>query len=194
MTLHINKGRDHMDIYSGSNEKAIYRVKKYSNFLDPALFSGIFFTLLGSIFAAIGIILAAETTKRLDGKLDDSVYNLYIFASFGVFFAIIGITFLFNFINQYCTKRHVRKVGYKIDAPITSVNIKNNISFNERHPYVIVCQWLDSITATLESCESELFMDDPSPALSASGITNMPVYIDRNNPNVYYMDTSMIEY
>ena len=79
--------------------------------------------------------------------------------------------------------------GHQVLARITSVELNEAFSMNGRHPWRIVCQWLDPQTRLLHRFESDAIWFDPSPFLSDE---TMPVWINPNDPREHHMDLRVL--
>lgn len=83
----------------------------------------------------------------------------------------------------------LRENGQKIQAEITSVNMNTGFAVNGRHPFVIVSQWKDPKTNTIQVFESENLWFDPKEFIQGKTID---VFIDRNNQHKYFVDVSFL--
>lgn len=84
---------------------------------------------------------------------------------------------------------HLRQQGQVVHANYQSVDVNHSYSINGRHPYLIVCQWLNPTTRVLHRLESDNIWFDPTPYISSDKIK---VFIDRQNPRKYHVDLSFL--
>lgn len=85
--------------------------------------------------------------------------------------------------------KHLRQQGQVVQANYQSVNVNHSFSINGRHPYLIVCQWLNPTTGVLHRLESDNIWFDPTPYISSDKIK---VFVDRKNPGKYHVDLSFL--
>ena len=79
--------------------------------------------------------------------------------------------------------------GVPLETRLQQVLQDTSRSVNGRHPFRVVTQWLDPQHAQMRVFESEPLWYDPSAQLGNRSIT---VYIERGNPDSYYMDLSFL--
>jgi len=80
--------------------------------------------------------------------------------------------------------------GRKVEAEITSVETDFTITILEKHPWVIRCRWTDPITGKEYKHNIDQIWQDPTPYLN--GRKTIDVYIDRINPESYYLDMEFL--
>jgi len=106
----------------------------------------------------------------------------------GVFFAI-GAGIIFFQVRTQRTDDELRHEGMPITTVYQSVAINNSLAINGRHPFKVLTQWLDPATSEVHVFESHNLWFDPAQFIKQKEIT---VYVDRANPNKYYMDLSFL--
>lgn len=64
---------------------------------------------------------------------------------------------------------------------------------NGKHPYKVVCRWIDPGNAKEYQFTSKNLWPNPEDIITEKNITEFPVYIDKNNKDIYFVDTSIIK-
>lgn len=116
-----------------------------------------------------------------------------IFAFIGVIFGGLGGAFFLKEVKKYLKQRKLLADGQYIMARIDSVKYNRSYSLNGRHPYNIICNFHDDYKDLTYIYKSDNIWFDPAEIISSRGIEEIKVYIDRNNPKHYYVDTSVLE-
>lgn len=108
-----------------------------------------------------------------------------IIGIFGGVFVLIGIVVTVYQIKKLIDQKKLIQMGERIYANIVDVTENMSYTVNNRHPYVITCEWNgpDGIVVF----KSQNIWDDPQPIIDTYNITTMSVYIDRENPKKYFM-------
>lgn len=105
-----------------------------------------------------------------------------------VFFLIGGGFMLAGWRTQ---RRHddLRARGQPVEADIQGVERNTSLEVNGRHPFVVVCQWLNPQTRELHLFRSENLWFDPGPHLDRERVR---VLIEPGNPRRYLVDLSFL--
>jgi hypothetical protein len=109
---------------------------------------------------------------------------------------IAFVMLLFDLYMIYTNKKRIRVSenfktnGRKVQAEIASVEIDNNITIRDKHPYNINCKWVDPVTGKEYTHTIKNIWKDPASLLA--GRNSIDVYIDRENPELYFMDTEFL--
>ena len=122
----------------------------------------------------------------------------------GVIFSIVGAAFLGIAIvillvsiikknKQKKKKAYLMENGILVSAHIDTVGFNANYSINGRNPYVLECSYLDPNTNKLYLFKSGNLWFEVETIISRMGITEIDVYIDRTNPEKYYMDVEKLK-
>lgn len=156
---------------------------------------GIFFMILGGFFLLGGIIpsiIIRIVFKPLGDELTMLKVFSHIFGLGGLIFFFVGFL-LFYSINKgkYLEKKY-KKIGTLIYADYIKSEINNKFTMNGVNPYEIICTWIDPTDGVRHDYRSESLWFDPSTIISKNNITKLPVYIDPNNKDKYYLDVSSI--
>lgn len=111
---------------------------------------------------------------------------------------VIGIVMLaFDLFLIYTNRKRNRiadnfkQTGRKVEAEITGVITDLNITVMDKHPYLINCRWTDPISGKEYSHSIDQIWKDPAPFLA--GRRHIDVYIDRNNPDNYFLDIDFLK-
>ena len=111
-----------------------------------------------------------------------------------VFWAFIMLLFnlflVYNNRKKDRTEKDFKTTGRKVEAEITKIDTDVNTTFLEKHPYFIDCTWVDPITGKEYIHTIKNIWIDPKPLLA--GRNKMDVYIDRQDPDKYFIDTEFL--
>ena len=80
--------------------------------------------------------------------------------------------------------------GRKVEAQILKIEIDMETTVQQRHPYFIDCKWSDPITGKEYRHTIRYIWTDPKTLLA--GRSTIDVYIDRNDPEKYFMDVAFL--
>ena len=106
------------------------------------------------------------------------------------------IVLLFNmFLVYYSRKKDLiekrfKTDGRKVEAQILKIEIDMETTVQQRHPYFIDCKWSDPITGKEYRHTIRYIWTDPKTLLA--GRSTIDVYIDRNDPEKYFMDVAFL--
>jgi hypothetical protein len=109
----------------------------------------------------------------------------------------IGIIMvLFNILSVYFDRKRTKSetnyktTGRKVEAQVLRTDIDTTITIMKKNPYYIDCKWIDPITGKEYSHTIRYVWNDPKKLLE--GRNGIDVYVDRNDPEKYYMDTHFL--
>lgn len=129
-----------------------------------------------------------ESPNQIKTKF--SYLFIIIFGSVGFMFLCIGLGFfLKNRIGAH-KLRKLRQESEPVDCIVSDIRIKNTVTVNGRHPYVVYVQYKDIFSSKNYILKSEMILDDPSQYISIG--QSVPVYIDSNNVKRYYVDVAAL--
>jgi hypothetical protein len=103
------------------------------------------------------------------------------------------VLLLFDFFMMYNNRRNMRisdnfkNNGRKVKAEILSVDIDITTTILRKHPIIIKCKWNDPITGKEYIHTLRYIWNHPDPPVA--GHNTIDVYIDRENPDKYFIDT-----
>jgi hypothetical protein len=83
-----------------------------------------------------------------------------------------------------------KTTGRKVDAEITGIETDMNITIREVHPYLINCRWVDPMTGKEYTHTIKYIWKDP--ALLLEGRNTIDVYLDREDPEKFFIDTEFL--
>lgn len=111
----------------------------------------------------------------------------------GVVFGTIGGIFLIVGIRRDRLDKRLIAEGNYVYADIDCVDYNTMVSINGRHPYIIKCRYYDQYSDITYLYKSRDIRFDPTEILSARGITQLKVYVSKDNPKQYMVDISELE-
>lgn len=157
------------------------------------LFLGIGLVLLITglvIFFGFGDSLGKATTNN-GAELDFAAKYIVLITLglIGVIFSLIGGIGTFVIMKKQKGIRYAKEHGIAIYAKITGIERNYNIRVNGRHPFQVMCQYVDHATMTIYNFASEYLWYDPSNMIEAEEIR---VYVDPVDYKCYYMDLDSV--
>ena len=102
------------------------------------------------------------------------------------------ILLLFNLLSVYQGRKKERSekqfktTGRKVEAQILRTDIDTTITVLKKNPYYIDCKWTDPMTGKEYTHTIRYIWKDPEMLLA--GRRTIDVYIDRDDPEKYFMD------
>ncbi len=178
---------------SGSDNSISYRpVVRYQNGAQQIVFSG-------SVASNPPAYHVGETVNVLYLEWDPYNARIESFSSLwfvptllavmgAIFFAIGGGLILVPAVQQRADERLVHE-GMPIEAELQGINVNSTIAVNGRCPYRVSVQWRDPATARVRVFQSHDVWSDPSAYVKDKKIR---VFLDRNDPEKYYVDLSFL--
>jgi hypothetical protein len=103
---------------------------------------------------------------------------------------------LFNVFMVYTNTKRARisnsfkTTGRKVEAQILKIDIDMETTVLNRHPYYILCKWVDPMSGREYLHTIKNIWDEPKVLLA--GRNTIDVYIDRNDPEKYFMDIEFL--
>lgn len=139
-------------------------------------------TFVKWLFLLIGMGLLIEALFGDTSTPLELTFLGLIFASFS--FGISGY-------NWWWTKKinHLKKNGQLIYADFQKVEKNRSIQINGRNPFRVIAQWHDTERDRILVFRSANIWFDPTTLLQNKQV---PVYVDVNNSNRYYVDLSLL--
>lgn len=115
-----------------------------------------------------------------------------IFPGIGaIFFIIGGIGLLIN-LNKNNLAKRLKENGKLIYANYVECVINTSLNINGRHPYNIICEWINPEDNKTYIFKSANIWINPEMIISDRNITTIPVYINTKKLKQYYVDTTSI--
>jgi hypothetical protein len=108
----------------------------------------------------------------------------------GILILVLGLYFFMKYtMVEFSTKRLIRK-GHRISADLVIIGRNEKYRMGDNNPWYIKCRWIDTRDNHEYFFFSKDFIIDPTQYMS--GRTQVDVYIDPDNPQKYYMETSFM--
>ena len=112
-----------------------------------------------------------------------------ILLGMGAVFALAGtLPLIIMYLRSKSGQRLLRE-GMPVKARFSEVILNTTININGRSPFQIVAQMHDTAANTVKLYYSHNIAFDPSPFINQEFVT---VYVDKKNPDKYYMDISFL--
>ena len=112
-----------------------------------------------------------------------------ILLGMGAVFALVGtLPLIIMYLRSKSGQRLLRE-GMPVKARFSEVILNTTININGRSPFQIVAQMHDTAANTVKLYYSHNIAFDPSPFINQEFVT---VYVDKKNPDKYYMDISFL--
>jgi uncharacterized protein (UPF0333 family) len=109
---------------------------------------------------------------------------------FAVLLLIMDIYLIITNKKKSSSARNFKANGRKVEAEIMKIYVDEDTTFREKHPYLIECRWVDPITGREYAHTIRNIWTDPKPFLA--GRSRIDVYIDRQDPEKYFMDIEFL--
>ncbi|EPL8093906.1 DUF3592 domain-containing protein [Morganella morganii] len=112
-----------------------------------------------------------------------------ILLGMGAVFALVGtLPLIIMYLRSKSGQRLLRE-GMPVKARFSEVILNTTININGRSPFQIVAQMHDTAANTVKLYYSHNIAFDPSQFINQEFVT---VYVDKKNPDKYYMDISFL--
>lgn len=118
---------------------------------------------------------------------------ILIFSGLGSVFAIIGIIGLIVVLAKNAKKKEVEKTGSIIYATYLDVEMNTAIAINGKHPFNIICSWLNPEDNKTYIFKSEDLYYNPKSLITNMNLTTFPVFVNMENKKNYSVDISAIK-
>ncbi len=126
---------------------------------------------------------------RIDGVLE--LWGLPLgFGGTGAFFGSIGGGILLGSMIRRRRRDRLRRDGDRVEATLLRVEVNAAFSFNGRHPWRLVAQWLNPATDEVHVFHSENLWFDPTEFTRDR--RTVSVFLDRTHPRRYLVDVSFL--
>ncbi|MDO4623376.1 MAG: DUF3592 domain-containing protein [Eubacteriales bacterium] len=161
-------------------------MKRDGNFAQWLI--GIIFTILGTIFVGISVLLFLYEMRSPIGTELFGHLMSFIFCVIGIPFLLIGIGFLVYCVRKKKQKQKLLETGKQIRAAVTGYEINYNVSVNGRHPIRLNCEYRDPYTGSVILYRSGNCWNPGEGYVGQSAA----IYVDSGNPRKYYVDIDSI--
>ena len=115
--------------------------------------------------------------------------GVIVLGGLGSGFSLVGAAIVFGLGSRKAADPALRLSGMSIQTDFQGVERDTNYSEGGRHPFFVVTQWKNPATGEIHLFHSDPVWYDPTAHIKAGKIT---VYIERGNPDKYFMDTSFL--
>ena len=147
--------------------------------------------VVGLVFLLFGIsalLVALPVLLHVKNADPDVRFLPFIFLGLGILFLIVGITCMTVLCRRRSRNEQLVKNGFYVTARVRDIYPNENVRINGRSPFVLECHYKDPTTGTVHVFKSENIMFYPIDAKD----TDIRVYVDPQNPDRYYVDTSSL--
>lgn len=103
---------------------------------------------------------------------------------------ILNLYFIYTNKKRSKTANIFKTTGRKVEAEITKIDIDMKTTVLNKHPHFIDCRWVDPMTGKEYTHTIKNIWVDPYSVLA--GRKTIDVYIDRQNPDKYFMDIDFV--
>lgn len=146
---------------------------------------GMIFTPIGLFFLMLGIVF---WQYKVGSDPEDPQVFLLAFGGIGAIFTIIGLALLLSDIRRRALQRRAYEGGNYVMATIAGVNTQRNVNMNGRNPVVVECHYTDP-SGVAHVYYSRYLYTNVEDLLQGKEV---PVYIDRMNENVAFVDIDAV--
>lgn len=140
---------------------------------------------VGDKFKVFYLIDNPDKSRISDGKKTGKTVIIA-----GVALLLLDLVGIYQNRSKNKSVNKFRSTGRKVEAEITGIETDMNTTVLEKHPYIINCRWVDPMTGRKYTDSITQIWKDPAPLLA--GRTHIDVYIDRDDPDKYFMDTEFL--
>jgi len=107
-------------------------------------------------------------------------------------FVLLSFNLFMVYTNRKRAKisNNFKTTGRKVEAQILKIDIDMETTVMNRHPYYILCEWVDPMSGRKYLHTIKYIWDEPMVLLA--GRKTIDVYIDRNDPEKYFMDIEFL--
>ena len=141
--------------------------------------------------SSIEIYYLKSNPEKISCDAGDAL--LWILPGIGTFFTIVGGIGVGVNLAKKRKEGIIKETGKPIFAPIKEVKEITTINVRGKHPYKIICKWVDPDTKKVYTFESNPLWSDPNYVIANNNITSLKVYVDPNNNNHYAVETDFFE-
>jgi hypothetical protein len=103
---------------------------------------------------------------------------------------LVNLVSIYQSKKRNKTESYYKTNGRKMEAEITKIDTDLSITIMKKHPWLIDCKWVDSMTGREYTHTIRYIWVDPETVLS--GRKAIDVYVDREDPEKYFMDIAFL--
>ena len=148
---------------------------------------GFVFAPMGLLFAIIGIVVWQAKSVSWQHP-DDPVVFISVFGGIGGLFLILGLVFLLADVRRRRLQQRAYDGGNCVEAQILGVVTQRNVNTPYGQPRMIEAAWTDP-NGVVHVYRSRYLRSDVTKLLKSDTV---PVYIDRYNENVGFVDIDAV--
>jgi len=108
----------------------------------------------------------------------------------GFVLLLFNLTMIYLNKKKETTEKYFKTTGRKVEAQILKIDFDMEISIRNKNPYLIHCKWTDPMSGKEYRHTIRYIWQDPETLLA--GRNTIDVYIDRNDPEKYFMDIAFL--
>jgi len=108
----------------------------------------------------------------------------------GILLLLINMLSVYQGRKRSKSANNFRTTGRKVAAEITKIDYDLTITIMKKHPWFIDCKWIDPMTGKEYTHTIHYVWVDPATVLA--GRNTIDVYIDREDPDNYFMDIEFL--
>ena len=145
-----------------------------------------FLFLHGGVFLIVGIAVFIANFAS------DRFFALLFLGIFGLVGAIeygIAIGMVVRDKRKRKEREYLKSYGKRALADITDIQPQYNIRINGRNPLILYCRYENPADRKIYLYKSDYLDDNPAIAIDETQVT---VYYDPQNPEVYFVDTDAL--
>lgn len=146
---------------------------------------GWIFTPMGLLFVPLGLALA----RYAAGDGNERLAFLLSFTGMGAVFLAVGLLLLGLDLRRRHRQRAAYEGGYCVTAKIAGFRTNTRVNVNGRHPETVECHYTDPATGIVHVYESRYLYHRVEDLLTSGEV---PVYLDRMNPDVGFVDIDAV--
>jgi len=144
---------------------------------------------IGCVFSLTGAIIwyCMDDITASPGSRGDVRILPWVFLATGLTFLIVSVVLMYSSARRRRRRLELIESGMCINALVTEVLPDLSVRVNGRHPHYIMCKADDAYIG------KNLTFKGPNSLRDLSGMTGqyVKVYIDRREPENYYVDMGM---
>jgi len=108
----------------------------------------------------------------------------------GFILLLFNLTMIYFNRKKETTEKYFKSTGRKVEAQILKIDIDMENTIMKKNPYYIHCKWTDPMTGKEYRHTIKYIWQDPETLLA--GRKTIDVYIDRKDPEKYFMDIAFL--